>query len=147
MKKLKVTATFAEELEELVENIDLEDGFIESDFSGMYDKDIIDPLFKQIEKEGEDLYKGANLQLKTSAIVFYAIRYGIEIEEPKTFVAYMNFRERVFDETKKMFYGAAFNTSKISIATPFEEDDSDDMKKLKELEKQGWKRMEYKDED
>lgn len=147
MKKLKVTATFAEELKELVENIDLQDGFIESDFSGMYDKDIIDPLFKQIEKGGEDLYKGANLQLKTSAIVFYAIRYGIEIEEPKTFVAYMNYRERFFDDNKKIFYGAGFNTSKASIATSFEEGVKDEMEHLELLEKQGWTRMELKDED
>lgn len=147
MKKLKVTADFAEELEELVENIDLEDGFIESDFSRIYDEDIIDPLFKQIEKEGKDLYKGANLQLKTSAIVLYAIRYGIEIEESKTFVAYMNYRERFFDDNKKIFYGAGYNTSKAANATPFDEDDKNDMERLEVLEKQGWTRMELKNEE
>lgn len=147
MKKLKVTKEFAEELKELVENIDLTDGFKEADFSGMYDSDIIEPLFEIIEKESSKLYEGLNLAMKTSAVIFYAIRYGIEIEEPKTFVAYMNFREGVFDETQKVFYGASFHTIKRGYATEFDEDDKDDMEQLEKLEKQGWNRMEYKDED
>lgn len=80
MKKLKVTADFAEELKELVENIDLIDGFKEADFSGIYDSDIIEPLFEIVEKENPKLHKGLNLVMKTSAVAFYAIRYGIEIQ-------------------------------------------------------------------
>lgn len=147
MKKLKVTAAFAEDLKEVIENFDLEDGFKEADFSGMYSSDIIEPLFEVVEKETPKLHDGLNLAMKTSAVIFYAIRYGIEIQEAKTFVAYMNFREGVFDETQKVFYGASFHTVKRGYATEFDEDDKDDMKQLEELEKQGWKRMELKDED
>lgn len=103
----------------MVENIDLIDGFKEADFSGMYDSDIIEPLFEIVEKENPKLHEGLNLAMKTSAVVFYAIRYGIEIQEPTTFVAYMNFREGVFDENRKLFYGAGFHTTKRRLATPF----------------------------
>lgn len=59
----------------------------------------------------------------------------------------MNFRENVFDENQKLFYGDRFHTTKRGIATSFEEDDKNDMERLEKLEKQGWKRMELKEDE